>query len=80
MPRDTIVQILVYRCQLRQCVMSRGAGQGAALNFALKLRDAIGFTAEASVRNCLEEVLGRYEFYSAASLKMPPEAGLLQLD
>jgi nucleoside-diphosphate-sugar epimerase len=45
-----------------------------------KLRDAIGFTAEASVRNCLEELLGRYEFYSAASLKMPPEAGLLQLD
>ena len=45
-----------------------------------KARDKIGFEAEASVRQCLEELLGRYEFYTADSLKMPKVAGLLQIE
>jgi nucleoside-diphosphate-sugar epimerase len=45
-----------------------------------KIRNAVGFTAEASVRQCLEELLGRHEFYSSDSLAMPKSPGLLQIE
>lgn len=44
------------------------------------IRDDLGFTAEATVRQCVEELLGLYEFYSSASLKMPESPGLLEIE
>ena len=45
-----------------------------------KIRDAIGFTAETTLRQCLEELLGLYEFHSSTSLHMPEMPGLLQIE
>ena len=45
-----------------------------------KIRQAIGFTAEATVRQCLDELMGRYEFYSSDSLKMPKVPDSLQIE
>ncbi|MGA7385870.1 MAG: NAD(P)-dependent oxidoreductase, partial [Methylocella sp.] len=45
-----------------------------------KIQNALDFTAEATVRQCVEELLGLYEFYSSASLKMPQSPGVLQIE
>lgn len=45
-----------------------------------KIQNALGFTAQATVRQCVEELLGLYEFYSSASLKMPQPPGALELE
>jgi NAD(P)-dependent dehydrogenase (short-subunit alcohol dehydrogenase family)/uncharacterized protein YbjT (DUF2867 family) len=45
-----------------------------------KIRDELGFEPEITLRECLGELLGRYDFFSSSSLEMPRQPTALEFD
>ena len=45
-----------------------------------KIRNALGFVPEIPVRQCLMELLGRYDFFTATSLNLPTRPSVLEFE
>src|SRR5262249_6922957 len=45
-----------------------------------KIRDELGFGPEITLRECLGELLGRYDFFSSSSLELPRQPTALDFD